>query len=231
MSATLSGRNIAVIVAHPDDEVLAFGGTICRHAEAGDRVHVMFLATGLAARTDDGAVDPDAVAKLRAEAMRAAAILGTTETRFGDFPDNRMDTVALLDVVKSVQRFVEETGATIVYTHHDGDLNVDHAVTARAVLTACRPVPGSPMRAIYAGEILSSSEYALAQHRFRPSTYVGIDPYIDRKRRALQCYTSEVRFWPHPRSIKAVALLARIRGSECGLDAAEALYLVREVQP
>jgi LmbE family N-acetylglucosaminyl deacetylase len=227
----VSGQNIAVVVAHPDDEVLAFGGTICRRAEEGDIVHVLFLATGLAARMDDGIADPEAVADLRGEAKKAAAILGVADMQFCDFPDNRMDTVALLDVVKRVQKFVEETESTIVYTHHDGDLNIDHAVTARAVLTACRPVPGSPVRSIYAGEILSSSEHSLAQHRFRPSTYIGIEPYIDKKRLALQCYTGEVRYWPHPRSVEAVSLLAQLRGSECGLDAAEALYLVREVQP
>jgi LmbE family N-acetylglucosaminyl deacetylase len=227
----VSGQDIAVVVAHPDDEVLAFGGTISRHADDGDKVHVLFLATGLGARTADGNLDPQAVSDLRGEAKKAGDILGVADMAFRDFPDNRMDTVPLLDVVKSVQDFVEATRATVVYTHHDGDLNIDHALTARAVLTACRPVPGSRVERIYAGEILSSSEYSLAQHRFRPSTYIGIDPYIDRKREALRCYTGEVRYWPHPRSIKAVALLARLRGSECGLEAAEALYLVREVRP
>jgi LmbE family N-acetylglucosaminyl deacetylase len=84
---------------------------------------------------------------------------------------------------------------------------------------------------IYAGEILSSSEYSLPQTRFLPNTYVPIEPYIDHKRDALQCYTSEIRYWPHPRSIKAIALAARLRGSECGLEAAEALWLLRDVMP
>lgn len=222
---------VAVIVAHPDDEVLAFGGTICRHAELGEPVSVLFLATGLAARTEHGAVDQKALAQLRVEARKAGDIMGVKSIEFGEFPDNRMDSVPLLDIVKRISAFIDAVDPTVLYTHHIGDLNIDHSLVARAVITACRPVPGARVRKVYAGEILSSSEYSLPQHRFLPTTYVGIDRYIDRKRDALSCYSTEVRYWPHPRSIKAVALLARLRGSECGLEAAEALLLLREIVP
>ncbi len=225
----MTGQNVAVIVAHPDDEVLAFGGTMCRHAELGDHVHVLFLATGLAARTEDGRVAAEEFQKLRAEAREAGNLMGVEKIEFSDFPDNRMDTVPLLDVVKRVSAFIENTAATLVYTHHVGDLNIDHTIVARAVLTACRPTPGAQVKRIYAGEILSSSEYSLAQDRFRPSTYIGIDSYLDRKRDALKCYTGEIRYWPHPRSIQAVAFQARMRGAEAGLEAAEALCLLREI--
>lgn len=226
----MSGISVAVIVAHPDDEVLAFGGAICRHAEAGDAVHVQFLSTGIEARFDAGAPQSEAIDDLRVQARRAGELLGVASHEFCDFPDNRMDTVPLLDVVKRVNAFVVDKHPEIVYTHHIGDLNIDHAITARAVLTACRPVPDSNVRRIYAGEILSSSEYALSDDRFTPTTYIGIEPYIDRKREALQCYEDELRYWPHPRSIKAVAILARLRGSEVGLEAAEAFRLMREIK-
>jgi LmbE family N-acetylglucosaminyl deacetylase len=227
----MSGQNIAVIVAHPDDEVLAFGGIMCRHVELGDRVHVLFLATGLAARSENGCVPAGAFEKLRGEAREAGKLIGVSNVEFADFPDNRMDTVPLLDVVKVILAFVEKYDPIILYTHHIGDLNIDHSITARAVMTACRPIPGSRVQKIYAGEILSSSEYSLPQTRFLPNTYVPIESYIDRKRDALKCYSSEIRFWPHPRSIKAVALMARLRGSECGMEAAEALWLLRDVMP
>ena len=139
----MTGQNVAVIVAHPDDEVLAFGGTMCRHAELGDHVHVLFLATGLAARTEDGRVAAEEFQKLRAEAREAGNLMGVEKIEFSDFPDNRMDTVPLLDVVKRVSAFIENTAATLVYTHHVGDLNIDHTIVARAVLTACRPTPGA----------------------------------------------------------------------------------------
>ena len=224
-------ERVAVIVAHPDDEVLAFGGTLCRHADLGHPVSILFLATGLAARTADGKVDPADIQRLREEARAAGKIMNVQDIEFSDFPDNRMDSVPLLDVIKVISAFVERVDPTVIYTHHVGDLNVDHAIVARAVITACRPIPGARVQKIYAGEILSSSEYSLPQTRFLPNTYVPIEPYIDRKRDALKCYTSEIRYWPHPRSIKAVALAARLRGSECGLEAAEALWLLRDVMP
>lgn len=225
----MSKTAIAVIAAHPDDEVLGFGGTIRRHADAGDAVHVLILATGAAARSDDGAADESGIELLRSQARSAADILGIREIAFAKFPDNRMDTVPLLDVVKRVEAFLEECNAASVYTHHAGDLNIDHRVTARAVLTACRPLPGARVRRLYAGEVLSSSEYAAPEDRFQPNIYVDIAATLAKKCEALACYAGEVRDWPHPRSVEAVEALARLRGSECGHEAAESFVLVREI--
>jgi LmbE family N-acetylglucosaminyl deacetylase len=223
-------ETIAVIVAHPDDEVLAFGGVMCRHVEHGDKVHLLVLATGLAARSSDNAADRKEIEKLREDARAAARVLGVANVSFGEFPDNRMDTVALLDVIKFIETFLRQSGATSVYTHHDGDLNVDHRVIARAVLTACRPLPGGAIRNLYAGEVLSSSEYALAEHRFHPTRYVDIGSYLDRKCAAMRCYRSEIRSDPHPRSVEAIVALARLRGSEAGLAAAEGLRVLRQIE-
>ena len=224
-------EKVAVVVAHPDDEVLAFGGTICRHIALGNAVSILILATGLAARTDSGIVDQKEIEKIRNEARAAGAVLGCNDIEFADFPDNRMDTAALLDVIKRISAFIERTGATTVLTHHAGDLNIDHSVTARAVLTACRPLPGAQVRRVYAGEVISSSEYSFPQERFVPTTYIGIESWLDRKCAALKCYSTELRLWPHPRSVEAVMHQARLRGSECGVEAAEALSLVREFVP
>ncbi len=226
----MDSQNIAVIVAHPDDEVLAFGGIMCRHADKGDTVQVLILATGLAARSTTNSVDPKALASLREDTQKAAGILGVKQVAFGDFPDNRMDTVATLDVVRRVETFLGETGASTVYTHHAGDLNVDHAAVARAVLTACRPLPGAKVVRLYAGEVISSSEYSLTKDRIQPTSYVNIAAYLDRKCVALRCYRGEIRDWPHPRSVEAVQSLARSRGSEAGMEAAEALQLLREIE-
>jgi LmbE family N-acetylglucosaminyl deacetylase len=224
-------RRIAVIVAHPDDEILGFGGVMCRHAEAGESVSVLFLATGLAARSADGKADASALKRLQDDARKANKVVGVEDVEFSDCPDNRMDSMPLLDVIKRVEAFVDKVDPAVVYTHHPDDLNVDHEVTARAVMTACRPLPGAHARTIYSGEVISSSEYSFPQRRFVPNTYVGIAKYLARKCAALQCYGSEVRAWPHPRSAQAVEALAHLRGSECGLDAAEALCLLRDVKP
>jgi LmbE family N-acetylglucosaminyl deacetylase len=221
---------VAVIVAHPDDEILAFGGVMARHAAHGDAVHILIMATGLAARSAAGELEPESLDMLRADARAAAKIVGAQSVTFDKFPDNRMDTVALLDVVKCAEEFLRRTNATTVYTHHVGDMNIDHTTIGRAVLTACRPLPGARVRRIYSGEILSSSEYALAQDRFVPTTYVDIDEYLDRKCAALECYRSEIHPAPHPRSVEAIRAQAALRGSECGMGAAEALRLLREIR-
>jgi LmbE family N-acetylglucosaminyl deacetylase len=226
----MANENIAIVVAHPDDEVLAFGGVMGRHAARGDNVHLLIMATGLAARTGDNSVDAGSLEKLRVDARAAAKVLGVGNVTFGDFPDNRMDSVALLDVVKRIELFLDQAAATTLYTHHVGDMNIDHTVIARAALTACRPLPGAKIRRIYSGEVLSSSEYALPEHRFSPTTYVDIEAFLERKCAAMKCYRSEIRDAPHPRSVDSIVALARLRGSEAGLKAAEGLRLLREIE-
>ena len=158
----MAKESVAVVVAHPDDEILAFGGVMAKHASRGDDVHLLIMATGLAARSDNNTVDASNLDSLRKDARAAAAVLGVTKIEFADFPDNRMDSVALLDVVKRIEQFIGQVQARTVYTHHEGDMNIDHTVIARAVLTACRPLPGASVQRIYSGEVLSSSEYAEA---------------------------------------------------------------------
>jgi LmbE family N-acetylglucosaminyl deacetylase len=227
----MSKERVAVIVAHPDDEVLAFGGTMARHVAHGDDVYLFIMATGLAARSADGTFDAAALSDLQNDARAAAKVLGVSQVEFGAFPDNRMDSVDLLDVIKSAEKFLSAAAASTVYTHHVGDMNIDHTVIARAVLTACRSLPGATVRKLYAGEVLSSSEYALPEHRFIPNVYVEVGNYLDRKCAAMECYRGEIRSAPHPRSVQAIRAQAALRGSEAGVDAAEALRLIREILP
>jgi len=217
---------LAVIAAHPDDEVLGFGGAIARAAAAGASVRILILATGAASRGGDAKA---AIKILRQHAARAAETLGVPEPAFADFPDNRMDTVPLLDVVQRIEAFLGEAPSASVLTHHAGDLNIDHRIAAQAVLTACRPLPGAPVRRILAGEVPSSSEWAGEADRFVPTRYVDIAAVLERKLAALACYEGELRNFPHPRSIEAVRALAQWRGAEAGLHAAEAYRVVREI--
>lgn len=221
-------RKIAAIFAHPDDEVLACGGVLAAHADAGDEVRIFIMATGATSRGgDQGAY----IATLRAQAQAAAKVLGAAEVKFGDFPDNRMDTLALLEVVKAVEAYLASFPADTIYTHHGGDMNVDHGVINRAVATACRPLPGSRALEILTCEINSSTEWGVAPLApFVPAEFVGITAVLDRKVAALECYADEIRPWPHPRSAQGVRTLARWRGSQCGLEAAEAFVPMRRVR-
>ena len=225
---------VLVVAAHPDDEVLGCGGTMAGHAAAGDSVSVLILGEGMMARGNQGRQEHEGkiTERLREDARKAACILGVKETVFLDFPDNRMDSVPLLDITKSVEEVIGRILPEVIYTHHPGDLNVDHGVVSRAVLTAARPLPGSAVTAVYAFEVLSSTEWAFGPgfEPFRPNCFVDIERHLAAKIAALRAYGTEVRPCPHPRSVEAVTSLAKWRGSQSGLSAAEAFCLLRRVQ-
>jgi LmbE family N-acetylglucosaminyl deacetylase len=223
----MDGMSVLVAVAHPDDEVLGAGGTIARLARSGSAVHLLYLTDGTGARSKDRA----AARRRETAARRAAEILGAKPPRFLRFPDNRIDSVPLLEVIKAIESVVLEVAPSHVYTHHAGDLNVDHSICVRAVLTACRPLPGSMVRHIYAIEIPSSTEWALpgADSGFVPSRFVDITASLPTKLAALEAYAEEIRPFPHPRSTTALEALARFRGASAGLEAAEAFVVLREI--
>jgi LmbE family N-acetylglucosaminyl deacetylase len=220
---------VLVVVAHPDDDVLGAGGTMARHARAGSKVHILFLADGVSARGGD-----KLAAERRAKAARnAAACLGALEPAFLGLPDNRLDSLDLLDITQAIEGIISKVGPSIVYTHHAGDLNIDHAICHRAVVTACRPLPGSKLRAIYAMEVPSSTEWAepTESNAFQPARFVDISAVQDLKRRALEAYAEEMRPYPHPRSFEAVEALGKWRGASAGLHIAEAFMVLREIEP
>ena len=224
---------VLVVASHPDDEVLGCGGTIARHAEEGDEVHIAILAEGITSRDEERAADrrKDEIGSLRENAREAASILGAKEPVFAGLPDNRMDTLPLIDVVKRVETIVADIRPTVVYTHHGSDLNVDHRVTHQAVMTACRALPDSIVREIYAFETVSSTEWSTPAigDSFLPNRYVDIAAWLERKLSALSVYTTEMRPFPHARSLEAIEALARWRGVSAGLEAAEAFVVLRQI--
>jgi LmbE family N-acetylglucosaminyl deacetylase len=225
--------SVLVVAAHPDDEVLGCGATMARHAEAGAAVRTFIVGEGATARSVDRVIASaqDEVSALRAAARSAATILGTQPPSFGGFADNRLDGVELLEIVKTVERIVAEFSPQVVYTHHGGDLNVDHRRVHDAVLTACRPLPGSAVRAIYSFEVLSSTGWMGASRElaFVPTRFVDVTATLARKLDALKAYSGEMRAFPHARSIEAVTALAQLRGATVGLAAAEAFQVEREI--
>lgn len=226
-------KRVLVVAAHPDDEVLGVGGTIARHAANGDRVRILIMAEGLTSRDDvrDAAAHAAELAALHARAHEVARLLGAEDVTLLAFPDNRMDSVTLLDVVKKIEHVVDEFRPDTVYTHHAGDVNVDHQVTHEAVVTACRPLPGEPVRDIYFFETLSSTEWQMmtAERAFLPQVYVDIAPYMEKKLAALHLYECEMRPYPHSRSYEAVGQLAALRGFTVGRRCAEAFMLGRSI--
>ena len=220
-------ERILVVVAHPDDEALGCAGTLLKHAARGDRIELVFMTNGVAARPH---VDELSASERNLAAEKASRLMGAGTTYF-DFPDNRMDSVALLDVVQSLEPIIQEYQPTSILTHHIGDLNVDHNVAHKAVLTACRPQPGSSVREILAFEVLSSTEWqSPGVQPFVPNLYVDISDFIDKKKAVLNCYQDEMRDEPHSRSIDNAIRLNGVRGNAVGVPFAEAFTTVRIIR-
>jgi|SRR5579871_952146 LmbE family N-acetylglucosaminyl deacetylase len=219
---------VLAIIAHPDDEVLGAGGTLARHAASGDQVQLLFLADGTGSRGKD----QRAVAQRTKAARSAASALGACEPTFLQFPDNRLDRIDLLDIIKAIEPIVEKVAPDTLYTHHAGDLNIDHVICHRAVLTVCRPMFRSSVRRIYGMEIPSSTEWGSpdAANAFVPTRFVDITATAGAKRQALEAYAEEMRPFPHPRSFEAIEALAAWRGASAGLKAAEAFTVIRDIE-
>ncbi len=222
---------VLVVAAHPDDEVLGCAGTIARHVAAGDQVHVLVLGEGVTsryARRDTKQAEAE-LDTLRKQIYRAAETLGAASVHPFGLPDNRFDSVDLLDIVKIVEDVCGNVEPTIVYTHHGGDLNIDHRLTFEAVLTACRPYPGQGVKTLYSFEVPSSTEWRAptAAGAFLPTVYVDISETLSKKLDAMAVYEGEVRDFPHPRPTHALEIIARGNGVEVGLEAAERFCLIR----
>jgi LmbE family N-acetylglucosaminyl deacetylase len=224
----MSGDSVLVIAAHPDDEVLGCGGTLARHASRGDRVVTLFLADGASSRAGSGERE---IGARREAASLAARRLGSAPPIFVAFPDNRMDSVPLLDIVQAIEGVLRETEPRIVYTHHGGDLNIDHRRVFEAALTACRPLPGHSVERLYAFEVPSASEWggAALGAPFEPTRFVDIARWLDAKSAALDAYAGELRPPPHPRSPAAIESRQHWRGATAGMAAAEAFVVLREL--
>lgn len=221
-----------VVAAHPDDEVLGCGATVARLAAEGAEVTVAILGEGVTSRYDQREMaDRSLVEELHGRSQRAVALLGVSRFVNCQLPDNRFDTVPLLDIVKLVEGVVQSAQPDLVLTHQGGDLNIDHVITHRAVLTATRPMAGCTVRELLAFEIPSSTEWSFDQFApgFRPNVFVDISTTLDRKLEAMAAYESEARAFPHPRSYEALQAIARRWGSVAGVMAAEAFELIRRV--
>jgi len=225
---------VLVVAAHPDDEILGCGATAARMVREGRDLYFAIMGEGITSRHESRDVaDTGQVSLLHRHAHAAAAKIGAKELLLYNLPDNRLDTVPLLDIVKLVEELVMKVKPAIIYTHHAGDLNVDHGLIHRAVLTATRPMAEQPVREVYAFEVPSSTEWAFqgVQPPFRPNVFVDVSATLEAKIAAMACYETEARKFPHPRSPEALRAIAMRWGSVAGCQAAEAIELIRSMRP
>lgn len=226
-------RNILVVAAHPDDEVLGCGGTVARLVEEGHEVYVAILGEGITSRYSKHEQSSQSMVEaLHACSHKASEILGVSKLFIYDFPDNRFDSVPLLDFIKKVEKLVDLIQPHIIYTHHGGDLNIDHLVTHRAVMTATRPLMQCPVKEILAFEVPSSTEWSFGQFQptFQANVFVDISTRMKKKIQAMFCYESEFHPYPHPRSSEGLQAIAKRWGTVVGVECAEAFQLIRSVR-
>ena len=222
-------ENILIVAAHPDDEVLGCGGTILHHINKGDRVHVIFMADGISSRGSQ--IDSKEHQERNYAAFASCKILGVQAPVFLGFPDNRMDTLALLDIVQPLESVINKVKPTTIYTHHFGDLNVDHRITHQAVMTACRPQGDNSVKTILCFEVPSSTEWQTPSSGqvFEPNWFVDIKDMLGNKLKALSAYKEEMREYPHARSMKNIVNISMVRGAAVGMENAEAFILIRQL--
>ena len=212
-------RSVLVIAAHPDDEVLGCGGTVALNARAGDEVTAVIACEGESLRYGPGGVGQSE------HSRRAAEMLGLKESRRLGFPDQRLDTLTLLDLIAPLERAVREVRPAVVYCQFGGDANRDHELLFRAALVATRPLEPF-LEAVYAFDTASSTEWGYPRS-FVPDTWVDISTTLEQKLCAMACYESEVRPYPHPRSLEALRHRAHAWGNQCCMEAAEVFMTVR----
>lgn len=225
--------NSLIIAAHPDDEVLGCGGTIARLTSEMKNVYVAILGEGITSRySQREQADVSALETLRNGSKHVSELLSVKELFLFDLPDNCFDTIPLLDIVKIIEALIDKVKPSTIFTHHGGDLNVDHSIVHRATLTATRPIAGHSVKNVYAYEVPSSTEWAFGQFTtgFRANVFVDISTTLEKKIEAMEVYESEARPFPHPRSLEALKVLAKNWGTVVGLEAAEAFELIREIR-
>ncbi len=225
-------NKVLVIVAHADDEAIGCGGTLLKHSDNGDKIQIIYMTNGISARNTLIQEKEQKEINKRLNAQQQACQLLNTDKFYNyDFPDNQMDQVPLINVTQAIEKVIDDFQPNMIYTHHGGDLNIDHRIVHQAVMTACRPQPNSTITTILTFEVNSSTEWSSTSigDYFMPNYFIDISQLQTRKQQLLAYYQPEMRDFPHSRSIKAINILNQWRGNQVGLERAEAFMLIRKI--
>ena len=222
----LKNKKILIVAAHPDDEILGCGGTIFK-LKKNNKIKIIFLTNGVSARSKD----QKKIFARKHECEKLFKFLKIGKPIFFDFPDNQLDNFPLLKIIKKIEKILKTFKPEIVFTHFEDCLNIDHQTAFKATLTACRPLKKISVKKILSFEVLSSTEWTASKKKsFHPNFYINIDNEIKKKIEALKFYKSELKKYPHSRSVEGIKTLAKFRGISSGNKYAEAFILVRNIE-
>ena len=224
---------VLIVAAHPDDEVIGVGGTIAKYVADGAVVKVLIVTDGSTSQYRDNPDLLNILKEKKLETEKAAELLGVSEVIYGNLPDMKLDIVEHTKVNSVIEAVIDEFQPNIVFTHFWGDVNLDHQCVCKSTLVACRPVPGQCVRELYGYYVQSSTEWNVqsANNTFMATLFVDISgDYANRKYKAMDCYSAELREYPHPRSIEALRVNDSANGVHVGVNAAEGFVVYRELK-
>lgn len=222
-------NKILIIAPHCDDEILGCGGTMAKLAQNGHEVFVAIVTNGHLGAPE--LFSAEGTKKVRSEALQSHKILGVKETFFLDFPAPRLDTIPSYQLSLAISKIIKDKEIGVLYIPHRGDIHKDHRITYEAALVAARPINGCSVKKILAYETLSETEWAppFGDDAFIPTVFESIEGFLDKKLEAFSCFSTQIKEFPHPRSLKNIEILSNFRGATVGKNNVEAFMLIREI--
>ena len=224
-------KNILVIVAHPDDEVLGMGGTIAKLAKEGCEVNVLIVTDGSSSKYRDSIDLLRIIEDKKKETWACAQKLGVKNVYYGELPDMKLDSIPHININKVIENLIDRLEPDAVFTHFWGDVNMDHQNVYKSTLVAVRPVIGQVVKELYCYRVPSSTEWTpcKAETMFMPNVFVDISDVAEQKYAAFAEYSTELREYPHPRSVQHLMELDIARGLEVGQGPTETFVLLRKL--
>jgi len=225
-------KNVLVVAAHPDDEILGCGGTLIKLRRRGYKIQCIFLSDGESSRNIKDKIKINKLINTREkQAIKVSKLLKFKTPKFFKFPDNKMDSIPIIKLIQIIEKEIQIHKPSIIFTHSMADLNIDHSIACNSVLTATRPFSKSFVKKILSFEIPSNSELYFSRNKkfFKPNLFSDISKEIKLKIKTLKIYKNEMRKPPHLRSAEGIRTLSKYRGAQSGLKYSEAFELLRDV--
>lgn len=224
-------KKILVIAAHPDDEVLGMGGTIAKFASEGKEVHLLIVTDGSTSQYRGTSNLQAILDKKKIETEDCATVLGFKSVSYGNLPDMKLDAIPHIQINQVIEKCIDKIKPNTVFTHFWGDVNVDHQNVYRSTLVAVRPVMGQVVKRLYCYQVPSSTEWTPCNPNtmFVPNVFIDIEKYANQKYEAFSQYSTELREYPHPRSVRYLRETDIANGLKVGLKSAEQFMLLRQI--
>lgn len=222
-------KKVLIIAPHNDDDILGCGGIMAKNQKKGIDVFVAVVTNGHLGAPE--LFKKEGTKKVRLETKKAHSFLGVKKTYFLDFPALRLDTIPSYQLSIAIEKIIRNYDITDLYIPHRGDIHKDHYITFEAALVSARPINNNPVERIYVYETLSETEWAtpFRDDVFIPTVFVNIEDFINKKLKAFSFYSTQIKEFPHPRSLESIENLSKYRGATVGFDRAEAFMLIRQI--